>query len=219
MKTNTIITGNSIEIMKQFPDKSIDLTLTDFPYGVNVEYDIFKDTQENLKELISKAMPEILRVSKVALITTGTKNIFLYPKPDWILNWTNKAGIGLSKWGFACWQPILAYGKDPYLENRKGSRPDTIVSSDITNVKKYSEFHPCPKPEKVWEWLLLRGSIDNNNIILDPFCGSGTTGVVAKKYGRRYICIDISKRYCDIAKKRIEKQLKIQKQKSLFDMD
>lgn len=212
---NKVICGDCIEVMKDIPDKSIDLTLTDFPYGVNVKYDLFNDTQENLKELISKAIPEILRISKVALITTGTKNIFLYPKPDWILNWTNSAGIGLSNWGFTCWQPILAYGKDPYLRDSMGSRPDTIVSHDITNVEKYSEFHPCPKPEGVWEWLLVRGSTKESDIILDPFCGSGTTGAMAKKLGRKYICIDISKNYCDIAQKRIDNQ-NTNRQISLF---
>jgi DNA modification methylase len=45
------------------------------------------------------------------------------------------------------------------------------------------------------------------DIVLDPFNGVGTTTVVAKKFGRKFVGIDISKEYCDIANKRIESTL------------
>ena len=71
----------------------------------------------------------------------------------WFIPTTNS---GSSKWGFSCWQPILAYGKDPYLENCKGRQMDVIA----INSKRLKGFkHPCAKPDDVWSLLLLRGSI------------------------------------------------------------
>jgi DNA modification methylase len=58
-------------------------------------------------------------------------------------------------------------------------------------------------PEKLVEPMILAGC-PKDGIVLDPFCGSGTTCVVAKKLGRNYIGIDISKEYCEIAEKRLE---------------
>ena len=60
----TIINGDCLEYMKTLSDKSFDLVLTDPPYGVGYEYDIWEDTEKNLKNLLDKIMPEILRVGK-----------------------------------------------------------------------------------------------------------------------------------------------------------
>jgi site-specific DNA-methyltransferase (adenine-specific) len=194
-----IINADCVDVMANLPDKCVDLTLTDFPYARDVPYDGYADTEESLKNLITRAMPQILRISKRALITVGTHNIHLYPRPKWILNWTVPAGAAYVEWGFSCWQPVLAYGNDPYLEKRLGARPDTLVLADT--AKKNG--HPCPKPENVWRWFLLRGSVDPNDIVFDPFMGSGTTAVVAKETGRRWAGVELSARYCTIAEKRL----------------
>ena len=60
--------------------------------------------------------------------------------------------------------------------------------------------HPAEKPRNLVGRLAQK---HDANIILDPFCGSGTTCVTAKKLGRRYIGIDISPEYCEIARERI----------------
>lgn len=62
--------------------------------------------------------------------------------------------------------------------------------------------HPTQKPEKLIAKLLL-ASCPENGIVLDPFLGSGTTSVVAKKLGRKYIGIDINEEYCIWAEKRL----------------
>jgi DNA modification methylase len=59
-------------------------------------------------------------------------------------------------------------------------------------------------PEKLVEPMIKAGC-PKDGIVLDPFCGTGTTCVVAKKLGRNYIGIDISKEYCEISEKRLEK--------------
>lgn len=63
--------------------------------------------------------------------------------------------------------------------------------------------HPTQKPEKLIAKLILASS-NQGQTILDPFAGSGTTGVVAKKLGRKYLCIEQNPLYCAWAKKRID---------------
>jgi site-specific DNA-methyltransferase (adenine-specific) len=66
--------------------------------------------------------------------------------------------------------------------------------------------HPCPKPYSAWRWLLERCS-DENTVVLDPFCGSGTTLVAAKDLGLRAIGIEIEEHYCEIAAKRLSQEV------------
>ena len=64
--------------------------------------------------------------------------------------------------------------------------------------------HPTQKPVALMDWCIKRV---RGNVILDPFMGSGTTGVAAVKLGRKFIGIEIEPRYFEIACKRIEKAL------------
>ena len=63
--------------------------------------------------------------------------------------------------------------------------------------------HPCPKPLAWMLWLVTRGSLPGH-LVIDPFMGSGTTGVACVKLGRRFIGIEIYPHYFDIACRRIE---------------
>ena len=62
--------------------------------------------------------------------------------------------------------------------------------------------HPTQKPEKLLAKIIL-ASTNINDIVLDPFLGSGTTSVVAKKLGRKYIGIEMNKEFCLLAEKRL----------------
>jgi site-specific DNA-methyltransferase (adenine-specific) len=64
--------------------------------------------------------------------------------------------------------------------------------------------HPTQKPEKLLAKIILASS-NKGDLIFDPFLGSGTTAVVAKKLGRKYLGIEIDEYYCSLAEKRIEK--------------
>jgi len=70
-------------------------------------------------------------------------------------------------------------------------------------------IHSCPKPLNVWCDILKKGSINENDIVLDPFMGSGTTAVACLKLKRNYIGFEISKEYCDLAEKRIKENKRI----------
>jgi site-specific DNA-methyltransferase (adenine-specific) len=194
MTTVDLRLGDCIELMAEMPDKSVDAVIMDPPWGVGVKYEGYKDTPENLVKLINVFMPHVLRVAKRALITCGVCNIQRYPQTDWILSWAIPAGVSRGRWGFCCWSPILAYGKDPH--NR--TRPDTFVY----NGRSDKCDHPCPKPTEVMKWIIERGSRPGETI-LDPFMGSGTTGVACVKTGRNFIGMEICENYFNVAKKRI----------------
>lgn len=70
--------------------------------------------------------------------------------------------------------------------------------------------HPTEKPEKLLERLVLVNT-NENEIILDPFFGSGTLGVVAERLGRRWIGIELNEEYCEMAKNRIKIEISEQR--------
>lgn len=202
---NKVINGDCLDVMKQMPDKCVDLICTDPPYGLDVAYDSFDDTQENLSNLIGGVMPEMLRVAKRVMLTPGVQNIPLYPRYDWIIAWVYGTTNTWGKWGFNSWQPILCYGKDPYLENSMGARMDIIKDSSLPP----KEDHPCPKSMEFVRKMIVRGSVKDGDIILDPFLGSGTTAVAAKQLGRKFIGIELSEKYCKIAEERLRQEVLI----------
>jgi len=71
--------------------------------------------------------------------------------------------------------------------------------------------HPTVKPVSLMEYLVKIYS-PANSIVLDPFCGSGTTGVAAKKQSRNFVGIDLSAHYTEIARQRVTDQEVDQKQ-------
>ena len=196
-----IFCGDCREVLPEL--EIVDLVLTDPPYGVGENYASFTDTPENVKALVGEAIPLARRISKRMLLTCGTRQIHFYPPPDWILCWYNRAGSGRNPWGFTCWQPVLAYGPDPYLEKQLGSRPDVLEHNETAE----KNGHPCPKPMGFWKRLLERGSVSGDDVVLDPFCGSGTTLRACKDSGRRVIGIDKEEKYCEITAKRLSQEV------------
>jgi len=73
-------------------------------------------------------------------------------------------------------------------------------------ARRHITPHPAEKPEKLLERIILIGS-KAGDTVLDPFMGSGTTGVVAKRYDRNFIGIEINEEYFGWAKERIEKTI------------
>ena len=87
-----------------------------------------------------------------------------------------------------------------------GKQMKDVWTGSLTKKSEKSEGkHPTQKPEYLLERIVL-SSTEENQIIVDPFCGSGTTGVIAKRYGRKFIGIDNEIEYLNITKKRLEKE-------------
>jgi DNA modification methylase len=93
---------------------------------------------------------------------------------------------------FRHWEPVAIYGKERAQVDSKVFPP----------IGAERNGHPCPKPDNVMLWLVSALS-EPGELILDCMCGSGSTCVAAKKLGRRFIGIDISPEYCEIARKRL----------------
>ena len=88
-----------------------------------------------------------------------------------------------------------------------GKQMKDVWTGSLTKPsEKVEGKHPTQKPEYLLERIIL-ASTEKGQVILDPFCGSGTTGVEAVKYGRKFIGIDVSEEYMEISKKRLEKVL------------
>jgi len=191
--------GDCVEEMRKMEDKSFDAVITDPPWANGTEYKEYTDSRENLIELIAGFMPEALRVAGRVIITPGVGNMWLYPEPTWVMCWANQAGVGSSKWGFTCWQPILCYGKDPFLQRQMGRRPDLYMQHQV--IKKVVG-HPCPKPTDAMEWLVERTTMPGDRV-LDCFCGSGSIGVAAIRRGRHFIGIEKSADYVELARGRM----------------
>jgi len=176
----------------------VDAVITDPPYANGTQYNGFADTELALGSLIASVMPWILENSKSALITPGNGNQWAYPRPDWTLAWITPAGVGSGPWGFSCWQPILAYGSCPYLASGQGRRPDIFIHTEKSEING----HLCPKPLGLMKKLVERATLPGQTI-LDPFMGSGTTGVAAISLGRKFIGIEMNAEYFNIACKKI----------------
>ena len=123
------------------------------------------------------------------------------------------------------WEFIEVYCKGDLKKQGKSADADITAEEfkswvvgkwSIAPERHMKEFgHPAMFPESLAERVLKLFSF-KNDVVLDPFNGAGTTTVVAKKTGRRYLGIDISQEYCDTAEKRIEEAECVQQ--TLFDV-
>jgi DNA modification methylase len=185
---------NAADVARLMGGHREDAIVTDPPYGVGVDYASFEDSRENVAQLIAKITERILS-APCAVLTPGIPSMWLYPQPVWLLAWIHPAPNGGCPWGFAGVNPILAYGKDPYLAAGLGRRPDSIVAaSDREGV----DGHPTPKPIKVWQWLVDRVAPNTGSTILDLFGGSGTTLMACEVLRHNARLIEIEPRYCDV---------------------
>lgn len=198
----------------------VNATITDPPYGIGLvkktsdyrdskHFDageslvasvLYDDEPQQIRELIREVMPLVLAVSERALVFSGPAMLWAYPEPASLGSVFTMAGAGRTSWGFQCTHPVLFYGKDPFLQDGKGGRPNSW-KNDQPNTEKID--HPCPKPVAWMEWAMWRASREGETV-LDPFLGSGTTGIAATKMGRDFIGIEREPAYFDIACRRIE---------------
>lgn len=73
----------------------------------------------------------------------------------------------------------------------------------VSKAERAFNTHPTPKPISLMEWLIRVYTPEGDSVVLDPFCGSGTTGVAALSEGFNFVGVELSQEYCDIAERRI----------------
>ena len=165
-----------------------------------------------------KVLNELLRVSKIVCynfqIVTGSKEAFFKMIGDFnkqikdIIIWDKNTGQPAMHSNIlnSCYEFILIMENDSiagrHITNAKFKRGEMNNILRIKRGKKIDGSHGAVFPEDLVSQLMLAFS-NEYNVILDPFMGTGTTGVVAKQLNREFIGIELTKEYLDIATARI----------------
>ena len=203
-----IACGDCLDILKQIPDKSIDLVLTDPPYGISADKGIGgfgssktdKHYNDNWDKVPNKIyFDEMLRVGKRVIIFGG--NYFTDKLPvngHWIC-WDKKGNVAFKNPYSDC---ELAYTNIP----KKVVKKYTLIQQGFITDSKDKRVHPTQKPTELFK-MILKDYSKKDDIILDPFIGSGTTAVACKDLGRKCIGIEISEEYVKIAIKRLSQEV------------
>lgn len=216
-----LVHGDCLEVMKSIPDESIDLIVTDPPYLINYSSNwnlkgnsgkpIIGDDDYDLIEKSIKEMYRVLKNNSAAYIFCSSKRIDYFMKCCldvgfiiknsiiWVKNnWTSgdlKASYGQQ------YEIILLLNKGRRYFN--GKRLSDVWFFD--RVAFQHQYHPNEKPVKLLEQCILKHS-DEGNIILDPFMGSGSTGIACLNTNRRFIGIEKNAKYYEIAIQRVKEQ-------------
>ncbi len=168
------------DILPLIPDKSIDLVLTDPPYpDQHPEYgemDIGLLNNYDCRQLV-----------------------FWSPRAEFPLSYT-AIHIWDKNTGSACqYERIFEHNGQGIYKMYRAYLINSIVAAQYT--RDIFTNHDSQKPQKLILQMIGENS-NANDLILDPFLGSGTTAYCAKKLGRKCIGIEIEEKYCEIAKKR-----------------
>lgn len=226
LKENTVYCGDCLEILKDVPDKSIDLLVTDPPYelGKNKGGGLYHK-REWLKN-VSKANldnfnpHEFLNIIKPKL---KIFNAYIFCSKELLVDYINFCQENGYKWD------ILIMAKNnpiPTKNNKYLSDKEYILfiresgayfnnnlpfesyfSVKRVNVKPSTFGHPTEKQESIIK-SFIEVSSKENDLILDPFLGSGTTAVACLNTNRKFIGIEKEKKYCEISENRIKDTLK-----------
>jgi site-specific DNA-methyltransferase (adenine-specific) len=240
---NRIVQGDCLDLFKQIPDNSVDMTFADPPFNLKKGYNSYKDNLK-LQEYLNWCKQWI---SEMVRVTKPTGSIFVHNIPKWL---TFYSGFLNEQADFKHWiswdaptapmgktlQPahygILFYARDckqlkfyeiryPHKRARKsnllakdyGGKKGLLhpfgplvsdVWTDIHRVKhnKFRDEHPCQLPIHLLERIVLMAT-DENDIVLDPFCGTGTTAIATKRLGRQYIGFELDEKYVEITENKL----------------
>lgn len=181
--------GDCLEIMGDLPNGCVDAVVTDPPYGLDFRGEAWDAS-------IPDWLPMARERCATVAFTTGQTTLWDYPPADWVCCWFSPGSTAYScAGGFTQWFPILLYGK-------AGFPTDTIRLPRIVHTYPKDFPHPSPKPLALMKWL-VENCAPPGATVLDPFMGSGTTGVACVETGRNFIGIEIDPQYFAIAERRI----------------
>ena len=252
IKKNSILHGDSLELLKQIPDKSIDLVFADPPYNLQLKDTLYRPDQttveavtndwdkfdtyqayDNFSLLWLKESKRVLRDGGALWVIGSYHNIL-------------RLGTSIQNLGYWILNDIIWHKTNP-MPNFRGTRftnaHETLLwcatarkakyTFNYQNLKELNEgkqmrsdwhipicagkerlresnnqrSHPTQKPEALL-YRILVSSTNKGDTVLDPFLGSGTTAVMAKKLQRNFIGFEQDKEYIKLAKKRL-KQTKV----------
>ena len=200
-----IICGDCLEVMPTIPDNSINLIITDPPYGINKGK---IDGDESLQIWVN-SLYDCSRVLKpdsfyCTFASIAKLNVVLMLASAFFsYRWTTllyiNNGMVRGSVGFSAYVPCVVF-----------MNGNAKIKKQIRDVREVSAKKPQHHPyEKNIRFMtdLVEAFSHPEDTVLDPFSGSGTTAVAAKATGRHYICIEKEPEYCAIAEKRIAEML------------
>ena len=193
-----------MEAMKEMGDKSVDLIITDPPYGMNF---VSNHRKDKYKPIVGDSsfpiwiFKEFERIARNGIyVFCRWDNLLDLPTPKSFLCWVkNNWSMGdlLHEHGRQ-WEGICFYPKENHEFIKR--IPDVIQIKRTGN-----ELHPTEKPVCLIS-ILIQANVCNN--VFDPFMGSGTTGIAAHDNGKDFIGCEIDKEYYDAACRRLENHKK-----------
>lgn len=215
-----ITCADCLDILKQLPDKCVDLVLTDPPYGIGYDkkatrYNgtfqgngvarrgIYKECNWDKKTPEKEVFDEILRISRNAIIFGGNYFANMLPNSKHWIVWDKKTN---GDWA-DCELAWTSFGKPV-------KKYEYLWSGMLQQNMKEKEIriHPTQKPVGLF-MKILQDYSNENDIVLDCFSGSGTTAVACHNLKRRFICIEKDPEYAKASQERLEQA---QRQQTLF---
>jgi DNA modification methylase len=206
----TLYLGDCRDILPELGP--VDAVVTDPPYNCGKDYGTHDDDMPRDTYVDWLCTRWALLNSNTLVYSPGDRHLWDSPaicgaagfrlaRP---LAWHKREFAG-DKWSGGpamCWEPIVhAYRGVKKFNRIFGHLGRDYLIVNATHGNPYAKLHPCPKPIEVPLWLCQLFSVES---VLDPFMGSGTTGVACARLGRRFIGIEIEPRYFDIACRRID---------------
>ena len=212
----TLYLGDCREILPTI--ERVDAVVTDPPYGIGFKYESHIDSREQYPEFIWP----IIEAAEKCVVDGGP--IFVWQAQEWMPRFhevfprpwrvlvaaKNFVQMRNTAMQYA-YDPIVTWWKDgaePWYADRKSGyvNRDYFISdcaSAVSDTKSLARGHPCPRQVDICEHILGNWCAPGS-LVLDPFMGSGTTGVACVNLGRKFIGIEIEPKYFDISCRRIE---------------
>ena len=230
---NTATLGDCMDLLRTLKANSVDLIATDPPYEINFENNKW-DSEHSLNwHFLAKEFYRIIKPTGNLVVFQGWSNVAqtqvylnnYFELKNWII-YDRVKGRGAKTNFVSTREDILWYIKHPknYTYNklsstipkktrgtigRKNGNPYRALSNvwtDISPLVPWSKervHHPTQKPVALMDRIINIFS-NKNDVVLDPFAGSGTTAVSAIKNKRQYICFEKNKNYFNIMQRRIK---------------
>ena len=221
MKDVQLFQGDCLEVMKNIPDKSVDLVVTDPPYLMNYQsnrrkkedrFDKIKNDKNNYS-LIQEYFKECYRImdDNTAIYCFCSWHNIDFFKSEFeknfklknIIVWCkNNHGTGDLKGSYAPKHEFVLFGHKGRTLLREKRIADVIECAKIPSKKL---THPTEKPQELLE-IFIKNSSDIGDTVFDGFMGTGSCGMVCRKedINRKFIGIELDEEFFKIAKNRIE---------------
>ena len=211
-----LLQGDCMKLMNNIPNESIDLVLTDIPYNVvNREDNGLRKLDKENADILTFDLINFLeqlydKAKSTIIIFCGKEQVSIIHS---YFNDKQKKGKGTVRQ--LIWEksnPSPMNGQHIYLSGVENAiwfkkRGGTFNAHCKNTVFKYpigrSKLHPTEKNHLLLQELILDNS-NENDLILDPCMGSGSTGVVALQNNRNFLGIELDQNYFEIAKNRLE---------------